>query len=255
MIQSIILGVIQGLTEFIPVSSSGHLVLTPEILGWEPQSTTFDVILHGGTLLALIVIFRKKILTLITHPIANKHLIISLIITSIPAGIVGLLFENKIDEIFKSTDIVAVMLISVGLAMLLADTLPKRKSSVNKTPDKHTAFIIGLFQTLSLIRGTSRSGITILGGLSQKLSLKEATEYAFLASIPLIGGAFLVKLTELISNGTSGESTLNLSIGFMSAFVAGIIAIKFMLNQIENLGLKYFGIYRIILGVLIIIIL
>ncbi len=252
MLEALILGLIQGITEFIPVSSSGHLVLVPEIFNWEQQTTTFDLILHAGTLLALLITYRKKISEIILHPTKNKNLIINLIIGTIPAGLVAFFFEDRIDETFKSINIVIFMLIIIGVVMVGVDYLktgPKKYTKLSK----RNSLVIGIFQILSLVRGTSRSGMTILGGLSQKMTLKDAADFSFLLSIPLISAAVLMKILDLSANGLGQENLAHLSIGFLSAFISGLFAINFMLSQINKLGLKYFGIYRIILGIILII--
>lgn len=253
LIQSLILGIIQGLTEFIPVSSSGHLVLIPKLLGWEVQSTSFDITIHAATLLALIIYFRNDLarLTRKFREKNNKKLLLNLIIVSIPAGIVGLLFEDFIDKTFKSNVIIVIMLILVGLLFLLTDKLFKNNTKVIDELNPKDSGFIGISQALSLIRGTSRSGITMLGGLITGLTRAEAARFAFLAGIPLMTAVALKQFIEFQTIGLEGQEFVNLLVGFMSAFVSGFLAIKVMVKFLEKRGLALFGIYRIILGLII----
>lgn len=252
-LQALILGIVQGLTEFIPVSSSGHLVLIPKLFGWELQSTSFDITLHAGTLLALIIYFHKDLFAIIKK--LNKNLTIKLIMSSIPAGLVGIIFEDFIEKNLKSTIIIATMLIVIGFLMILSNKM-KSSTKINiQDLGYRNALYIGVFQAIALIRGTSRSGITILGGLFNKLSLKEATKYSFLIAIPIM---IAVSVKQVLEFQKTGLENLNLSIlfiGFVSSMLSGLAAIGFMMNLVEKIGLKYFGIYRIILGVLVILIL
>ena len=258
MLEAIFLGIIQGLTEFIPVSSSGHLVLLPELLDWEERSTTFDVFLHGGTLLALLFHYRKYLYHLLKkslHKNGNeRNLIAGILIGSIPAGILGFVFKDFIDDNLKSTTIVALALIIVGLVFILTDYLPRPDKKTSKVSIKK-AIIIGFFQPLAFIRGTSRSGITILGGLTQKLDLKSAVNFSFLLGIPIISAVFLYDLFDIISNGAGEENFSQLSVGFIASFIFGLIAIKFMLKFVTRTGLKWFGVYRLVLGLIIILLL
>lgn len=260
MLEALILGIIQGITEFIPVSSSGHLILAPQLLDMQEHSTAFDVMLHGGTLLALLLYYRKYLFRLLTRIFQERQaqiFVAKILIAIIPAGIIGFLFEERIDELFKSNLIVAFMLISIGLLMIVADYVyksRKREEEVESTSIRQ-AFLVGILHPLSLIRGTSRSGITILAGLSQGMSLKQATNFSFLIGIPLIAGAVLSHFIGLLQGDLIEESISQLAVGFVAAFVSGLIAIDFMLNKINKFGLRLFGIYRIILGIFVIIML
>lgn len=248
--QSFILGVIQGLTEFIPLSSSGHLVIIPELLGWESHSTALDITLHTGTLLALLIYFRKDLIAIIKK--LDKNLAFKLILSSIPAGLVGLFFEDFIDKNFKSTMIIALMLIVVGVVMIFIRKIKINSTKVIQDLQFKNALYIGCFQTIALIRGTSRSGITILGGLFNKLSLKEATRYSFLMAIPIIAAVSTKQIIKFKEFGFENLMINTLITGFLSSMLSGLISIKFMMNIFEKIGLKYFGVYRVILGFLII---
>lgn len=260
---SIVLGIVQGLTEFIPVSSSGHLALIPEILGWKAQSTAFDAMLHGGTLLALLISLRKRILAITTESIKENRfltLFTKVSIATVPTGLIAYIFQDKFDEL-SSGLVISFMLISIGVLMILSDKFFTRKENTKKLKDERLAerkvldipvvkyLLIGGSQVLALVRGSSRSGTTILTGRALNLSLNEATELSFLLGIPITFLAFSYSIYELIREGISSDELSIMAAGFIASFISGIIAINFMFKFIERLGLKWFGFYRIILGI------
>lgn len=249
--QAFILGIVQGITEFIPVSSSGHLVIFPELFGWDLQATSFDIVVHAATLLALLIYFRKDLMSLLNFKNqSSRNLLISLILVSIPAAIFGFFFEDFIDRTFKNTQIIIFMLIFLGVIMLFID---KITSNNNKTISKLTkldAFLIGVFQSLAFIRGTSRSGVTIIGGQILGLKREQAAKFAFLAGIPIIGVAFIKQLFDFSIEGFGNTEIMPLIVGFISALVFGLVAINLLIRYLEKHTLVLFGIYRIILGLI-----
>jgi len=251
LLQSIILGIVQGLTEFLPVSSSGHLVIIPYIFNWEEHSTSYDVVLHGATLLALIIYFYKDLIKIIKK--FDKKMIVNLIIVSIPIGIVGFFFEDFIDKNFKNHIIISFMLILIGILLIFSEKFSTANNKTLKNINKLDSFIIGLFQIFSLIRGTSRSGITLIGGLFRKLSLQEALRFSFLAGIPIMTVVFAKQLFELNQNPSDENFTILIS-GFLSAFISGLLGISFMMKFVKKIGLIPFGIYRIVLGIIVLIV-
>jgi len=266
IIQAIILGLIQGLTEFIPVSSSGHLLLLPEFFGWQEQPTSFDIVLHGGTLLALIIYFYPKLKKLVKGILNREWEQIKLgkkiLLGAIPAGALGILISivdymtnDAVDNFLKTNLLVIIMIIGIGVLLIISDIIYKNNKKEIKEIGLKETFIIGIGQCLSLLRGTSRSGITILTGLTQKLSRKEAAEFSFLMSIPLIFSAFCYQVFKFILENNMNIEITNLMAGFLAAFISGLIAIKFMLRFLKKQGLSIFGMYRIILGIVVIIIL
>ncbi len=259
--QSFILGTIQGLTEFIPVSSSGHLALLPSLLDWTEQSTTFDIILHGGTLLALIIYFRKKLITMFL--LARKgdkkeiDVIKKLIFVTIPAGSVGLFIDlinkttdDSLEQVIKNDYIMIANLILGGLLFFWVDYSFRNNNKTVKDLSIKNLIVISLFQCLALIRGTSRSGIIIVGAMSQKMTKESAAEFSFLMGIPIIGLSFGYKLLEFILDPKTDVGLSNIIIGFVTSFIFGLIAIKFMLSFLKSKGLSYFGFYRIILALI-----
>lgn len=239
--QALVLGVLQGLTEFLPISSSGHLIILPNLLGWQTQPLVFDTTLHLGTSLALIVYFWKDLLKILTIERKLGYLII---LGSIPAAILGFVFESLIENTFRSVFYVGIFLLLGTVVMLAAEQFGKWRE--NKEIDTRKSLIIGFFQALALLPGFSRSGATISGGMMLGLNRASAARFSFLLAIPVIVGAGLFKAFD--SWGTlQSVSSEALLAGFMSSFVVGILAIRFMLNFLRKRGLGVFIIYRILL--------
>jgi undecaprenyl-diphosphatase len=255
---SIILGIVQGLTEFLPVSSSGHLIIARDILDWNgTNDLSFDAVLQFATALALVVYFWKDILNLIKTFFAlilrktveqkDKVLIFAIIIGTIPAIIFGLLLEKYMETIFRSALLVAFVLIIGSAVMYLAEKFSKKDKELNIK----NGFWIGCFQCLALIPGFSRSGATISGGLFLGLNRESAARFSFLLSIPIILGSGIKKLIDLFQSGFAIESGINLLIASITAFVVGILAISFLMKYLKKHSLNIFIWYRIILAVLV----
>lgn len=253
LLQAIILGVIQGVTEFLPISSSGHLVLVGIAFDIQISSFAFDAILNIGTLLALIIYFWNDLSDLaLRFYRGERHIVYMLFLTTLPAAVAGYLLQDLIESSTRSIYIVVIMLILVAIAMIYYKRDPSKAIKDVKSKD---ALVIGLWQSLALIPGTSRSGITILAGVNRGLSTKDAAKYSFLAAIPIIFGA-IVKILTTNSNftviATNAEAVI---IGVIASAISGYIAIKFLLGYVQRHGLKVFGYYRLILAVLIILLL
>ena len=244
--QAIVLGIIQGLTEFLPISSSGHLILIPNILNWEVQSLVFDTVLHLGTALALIIYFFNDLLIVIKE----KTLLTLLLVGSIPAALIGYLFEGYVEFVFREPVYVAVFLIFGSLLMLLAEKHYKgiwfthRKKDIGQITNRKS-FIVGIFQALALLPGTSRSGATISGGMLFGLSREMAARFSFLLSIPIVLGAGTFKL---VGSYHQLSFDLRLLAGFFSSFFIGMLAINFLLRFLKKNNLYVFIIYRILLA-------
>ncbi|RWZ78465.1 MAG: undecaprenyl-diphosphate phosphatase [Candidatus Microsaccharimonas sossegonensis] len=254
-LQSIILGLVQGLTEFIPVSSSGHLVLT-QVLMAGASDHYFIAFLDLGTTLVLIIYFRKKIYEILHNIFIDRNIRLArnILLTAIPAGIVGYLLSDFINTswFFGSVVVVAIGLIVVGTIMIILERLPKASHVKNgeALPAKR-ALVVGIVQVLALIPGVSRSGSTIIAGRLAGLSAKEAAEYSFLAALPIMLGVAL----KLFAGSTERAYLMtNLSTVVVSnifAFIAGMIAVTFMLNYLKRHSLAVFGWYRVALGVIV----
>ncbi len=256
IVEAIILGVVQGLTEFIPVSSSGHLLLLHEAFGTVDDTLAFDVMLHVGTLLALFIYFRRDILSLATSAFAKNadgRLARLLVAATVPAATAGLLLGDFIDDTVRSPGVVAGMLALVALLMLYAD---RRASSEDTTPDDDTVttvqgMTIGVAQALALVPGTSRSGITMTVGMLSGLSRQQAARFSFLLAIPIIAGSAAGILLK-DSPDFSGQGAALIA-GVAASLISGVLAIRFFLRIVGSVGLQPFAYYRLALAALILV--
>jgi undecaprenyl-diphosphatase len=251
---SIILGFVQGMTEFLPISSSGHLIIVRDFLGISQEGgLAFDAVLQLATACAVLVYFRKDIFDLIVNILtgfkdrSKNKLTLYLIIGTIPALIFGLLLEDKMETIFRNVELVAYTLVIGAGIMFLGDVFFKRKKKEKKL-SIFSSVCIGLFQSLALIPGMSRSGMTISGGYFMGLSKEEAVKFSFLLSIPIICGSGLLKSIEIVQNTTNNSSGVTLIGGFVSAFIFGWIAIDFLLKFLKTNTFTVFVIYRVLLA-------
>lgn len=269
-IKVIILGIVEGITEWLPISSTGHLILVDEFMKLnmsEEFKEMFDVLVQLGAIMAVVVIYFGKLipLDLVKKNDAsakklswNKDKLIlwgKILIASLPAAIIGLPFDDKIDELFYNAPTVAVMLIVYGIAFIIVEKLHKGKEFKIKDISEisfRTAALIGVFQVLALIPGTSRSGATIVGAMMIGVGRTAAAEFTFYLAIPVMFGASLLKLLKFGFAFTAAEA-LALILGMVVAFVVSIIAIKFLMSYIKKHDFTVFGWYRIVLGVLVLI--
>jgi len=254
IIEAVVLGIIQGLTEFLPVSSSGHLVLFQQLFGiGGDMALTFDVALHVGTLLAVIMIYWKRIWEMLMHPFSK--LPVYLVLGTIPTVIIALLFKDAIEGYYASGSLLGPGFIFTGLVLLGAERIGNGRKDIRemKLTD---ALLIGTGQGLALLPGISRSGTTISSGLALGLERGFAADYAFLLSIPaILGGAFLDILDVVRGDTAAIESigTIPLVAGVAASAVTGFLAIKVMLSAVKKMKLKYFAWYVLVLGILVII--
>jgi len=253
---SIILGAIQGLTEFLPISSSGHLIIARDIFGWQGNiDMAFDAVLQLATILALIVYFWKDILKLLKSFFLmirgfsieqkDKIMIWGIILGTIPAIIAGLLLETYMETIFRSALLVSFVLIVGSGLMFFAEKFSKKDKEL--TIKKSIG--IGFFQCLALIPGFSRSGATISGGLLFGLSREDAARFSFLLSIPIIAGSGCKKLLDLIQTGAISYDYQGIVLGSITAFVVGLFAIKFLMAFLKKYPLDVFIYYRLLLAI------
>ncbi|NOY79322.1 MAG: undecaprenyl-diphosphatase UppP [Calditrichaeota bacterium] len=259
--QSIILGLIQGLTEFLPVSSSGHLVLAEAILHIQKQGITFEVFVHFGTLLAVVVAFWSDIVAMfqaalrwIAHPGQTGHLwktdkgfrlLILLVIGTIPAGIIGVLFDKTIESAFSEPRFVSIMLLITGVILLLSRFGKTRRS----TPTTSDSILIGSAQAFAIIPGISRSGSTISAAMLLGLEKNEAARFSFLLAVPAIFGAFVLKLKDLLAGPAIPHAeVLSLGIGTLVSFISGYFAIILLLDLVKRGKFSWFAVYCFALG-------
>ncbi len=243
ILQSILLGIIQGVTEFLPISSSGHLIIFETLFGLKVDKLLdFDIMIHMGTLLAILIYFRGDILDLLKFK--DKKMISNLIIGTLPAVLIGLLYKDQIEATFRGAYSVSILMIVVGLLFFLPENIFIKAA---KKLNLKNSFVIGLAQSLALIPGISRSGATILTGTWLGIERKEAARFSFLLGSIAIAGAGVLGLKDINSLELPNEI---LFAGFLSSFVAGIISIKFLMGFLKKYSLKAFGVYRVIFGVL-----
>ena len=262
IIKVIILGIVEGITEWLPVSSTGHMILVDEFIKLNMSDAfmeMFFVVIQLGAIMAVVLLYFNKL-----NPFSPKKskaekrdtwiLWFKVLVAIIPAGVIGVLFDDIINDMFYNYKTVAIMLIVYGILFILVENRGKNnRPKINTLSELtyKTAFIIGLFQVLSLIPGTSRSGATIVGAMLVGTSRFVAAEFTFFLAIPVMFGASLLKLLKFGLAFTSPELVI-LSIGTIVSFLVSILAIKFLLGYIKRNDFKAFGYYRIILGIIVI---
>lgn len=254
--QWIVLAVIQGVTEFLPISSSAHLILPSQILGWADQGLAFDVAVHVGSLLAVVIYFRRTLIALAVHFFASllrrphqKSQAIQawlIILATIPAVIFGYVFEEFIETSLRSILVIAVTTTVFGLVLWWADVSARNARSLDQLGWKD-ALLIGLAQALALIPGTSRSGITMTAGLMLGMTKVDAARFSFLLSIPLILAAGLLKTVDLVQTPSAFDLSA-IFYGTLLSFVSAFACIVLFLKWIEKSGFLPFVIYRLLLG-------
>jgi len=254
IVEAIILGIVQGLTEFIPVSSSGHLLLVGEVFKFDQSSFAFELALNLGTLLALVVYFWNDLIGLlkkIRQPAENK-LIKQLIISTIPAVVIGALVLDYVEKYLRSPYLSVLALIVVGIAMIYIDRTDGKRTI--KSLSFRDALIVGLAQVLAFFPGVSRSGITMIAGRGLKLSNEAAARYSFLMAIPVVSAAIASLMIKPEFSGLFDQGSI-VAIGILASFVSGLLAIRFMLKFLQTNGLKAFGIYRIFFALVVLLLL
>ena len=258
--QSIIIGIVQGLTEFLPVSSSAHLILVPKVLGWNDpfiNSAAFDVMLHMGTLVALLVYFWRDLVRYAVAAIAalrdrsigndpDRKIALLLVVSAVPAAILGVLLESFVDTYFREVPLAVCLLLAVGAAILFLAERAARHTRKMEDLSPVQALGIGLAQGLALFPGISRSGITISAGLFLGLERAAAARFAFLMGTPIIAGAGLWKIRGLVSGGVGPFDPVVLAAGMIASAIAGLLAIWFLLRYLQRNSTDVFVAYRFI---------
>jgi undecaprenyl-diphosphatase len=268
LLHAIILGIIQGLTEFLPVSSSAHLALIPWLLGWNDQGLSFDIALHVGTVLAVIVYFFRDWVQVIAEGFGmsmgsdpairrNPKLLWLLVLGSIPAGIAGLLVKDLAENVWRNNQyLIGSMLILVGLFMWWADHQGSRKKDLGNFSAADSV-TIGAAQALALVPGVSRSGITICAGLLRNLDRATAARFSFLLATPAIAGAAAKDAWDLMRHGGGiagipHDMRMALLVGVIVSAIVGALTIQFFLNFLRKRSLSFFVWYRVIFGIIVI---
>jgi undecaprenyl-diphosphatase len=253
-IHAVVLGLVQGLGEFLPISSSAHLVLVPWLMGWPDPGLTFDIALHIGTLVAVLLYFWKDWVRLVTKGLTaprttDGRLFWYLVAASIPGAAIGFLLEKKAETTFRDPALIGAMLILMGLVLFLADRKSPHRTGM-KNLSFGTTFLIGLSQALAIIPGVSRSGITMSTGLILGLTREATARFSFLLSTPIIFGAALVKLPAVMASPGMVDSSF--IAGMLVSCATGILAIGFLLRYVQTRTLMPFVVYRFGLGIAVI---
>jgi undecaprenyl-diphosphatase len=249
VLHAIILGIVQGLTEALPISSSAHLVIVPWLFKWHYQGLSFDVALHLGTAAAFIVYFFKDWMEMLRsaftkNKMSKNNIFWFIVIATIPGAAAGLILEKKAETIFRSPLSIAAMLFLFAVILWLADHIGKKGRSMEEM-DLKTAFVIGLAQAIAIMPGVSRSGITMTAGLFQGFSREAAAKFSFLLATPIIIAAGVLKLSKLHASDLNNVFWL----GLASSAVSGFIGIRFLLGFVKKSNLNIFVLYRIVLAV------
>jgi len=243
------LGIVQGLTEFLPVSSSGHLVLLQRVLGIEEGALFFTIMLHMGTLLSVILVFWKDIWEIIRKPFDKMTAL--LVAATIPTVVIALLFKDAVEEAFRSAATLGIGFIVTGVILWTVDSLKPGQRKLKEMSWKGAVFI-GMAQGLALFPAISRSGSTLAAGLALKLNRKSAARFSFLMSIPAILGSVIYQMKDVMNSGLEID-VIPVAVGTIAAAASGFLAIKFMLDMISKRSLKIFSVYVFVLGALVLV--
>jgi len=260
--QAVVLGIIQGLTEFLPISSSAHLAVVPYVTGWRDQGIEFDIALHFGTLLAVFAYFFRDWLQIIAQGFGiqqgndprlarNPKLLWLLVAATIPAGVIGLLFEKQAEAAGNNLYSIGTMMIVIGVFMAWADRRARQSKDVGQV-SMADALIIGAAQALSVIPGTSRSGITISTGLLRGLDRGSAARFSFLLAMPVIAGAALKNFLDIWKHGLAPDMQAAFAVGIVVSAAVGAVTIRFFMEFLRRRSLMFFVTYRIVFGILVI---
>ena len=256
-IQAIILAIIEGITEFLPISSTGHMIIGSSVMGiaQEPFTKLFTIVIQLGAILSVIVLYWKRFLPNFNSFKETIDFYLKLFVAFIPAIVFGLLFNDLIDSLLENVLVVAITLLLGGVVFLFLDNLFNNDGKTDAPPSYPSALKIGLFQVIAMIPGVSRSAATIIGGLTQKLTRKAAAEFSFFLAVPTMFGATAKKAYDYYKEGIVLDSTqINLLIvGNIVAFIVAMIAIRSFIGYLTKYGFKAFGYYRIAIGLAILI--
>lgn len=249
ILEALVLGIVQGLTEFLPISSSAHLVLVPFIIGWDEPTVAFDVAVHLGTLVSVCLVFRERLVSLVkalTQPDpVNRKMLRLLIIATVPAALIGVAFDSWFEKTFHNPIPTAIQLGLTGWLLVAADRWAAEREGETRDEagmNDLDAGTIGLAQAASILPGISRSGATIGAALWRGIDRETALRFSFLLSIPAIGGAVLFKIPDMLKQSAGGDAGA-FAVGIIASMVSGVFAIRAFLKLIEKHGLRIFAAY------------
>lgn len=266
-IKAFILGIVEGLTEFLPISSTGHLIIAGDLLNFNgPEVNTFSIAIQAGAIFAVCWFYRAKLFNIVKHlltPGKDQQLAVNIVVAFLPAAVLGVLLADYIEELLFNPITVAIALVIGGLIIFWIENLHAKRNYAPRVQNMDDmtikdAFLVGCMQCIAMIPGTSRSGSTIIGGLVLGLSRKAATEFSFFLAIPTIFGATVYSLAKIflrVSNEHSfiwtTDMTIGFAVGFIVSFVSALIVVKWLLRYVSSNDFKSFGWYRIIFGFII----
>jgi len=257
--QAIVFGAVQGLTEFLPISSTAHLILLPWFMGWPDPGLAFDVALHLGTLVALLIYFRADWIALIAGGLGvvrgrtqspNARMAMLIVGATIPAAIAGALFEHKVEDAFRAPQLIGVMLILMALVLVVAEMAGSRKKTVDQI-SWGDALTVGAAQAFAIVPGVSRSGSTITAGLFRSMKRDAAARFSFYLSAPIIAGAIAKKTLDILKSGLTADQMTPFIVGIISSGIIGYIAIAFLMRYLQTHNTYLFVVYRIALGIVV----
>jgi undecaprenyl-diphosphatase len=257
--QAIIFGAVQGLTEFLPISSTAHLILLPWFLGWPDPGLTFDVALHLGTLVSLLLYFRADWIAMAGSALGllrgrtqspNARLAMLIVAGTIPAVIAGVLFEDKVESTLRAPQIIGVTLIVLALVLVLAEVVGRRKKTLNEM-SWGDAITVGIAQAAAIVPGVSRSGSTITAGLFLGMKRDAAARFSFYLSAPIIAGAIGKKTIDILQSGLALDQLTPFIVGIISSGIVGYLAIAFLMRYLQTHNTYLFVFYRILLGIVV----
>ena len=263
LLQVVVLALIQGITEFLPVSSTAHLALAPWLLGWTDPGLTFDIALHVGTLLAVLAYFFRAWVQIIAHGFGvrfgddemlrqNPQLLWLLVIGTVPAGVIGFLFEKQAESTLRSPFVIGAMMIIIGGVMWASERVGTRQKNLGAVTFVDS-LVIGTGQALAVVPGVSRSGITITAGLFRNLDRVAAARFSFLLATPVIAGAAAKKFFDMMKHGgIPAEMHMPFALGITVSALSGFVVIAFFLRYLQRRSLYFFIYYRIVFGIIVI---
>ena len=256
LLKAMVLGIIQGLTEFLPISSSGHLVIGSELLNFQDQGVVFDVFVHLGTLLAVIIVFRAELVEMVKAPFyffqgkrsnsVQQYFLLDIyvIVATLPAVVVGLFFKDSIEALFGNILVVYSMLVVTGIIMIAARYLPQQDKPITW----FRSLLVGCAQACAILPGLSRSGSTIFAGMALGVDRGKIARFSFIMSIPAILGAAVLQLGEMVQNPMENGALINFGAGAIMAALSGYFAIKLLLDIIRRNRLQWFGYYCLVIS-------
>jgi len=259
VLQAIVFGAVQGLTEFLPISSTAHLILLPWFMGWPDPGLAFDVALHLGTLVALLIYFRADWIVLITSALGllrgrtqspDARMAMLIVAATIPGAAAGALFEHKVEDALRAPQLIGLMLIVMALVLVAAEAVGQRKKSLNEI-SWGDALTIGVAQAFAIVPGVSRSGSTITAGLFLNMKRDAAARFSFYLSAPIIAGAVGKKMIDILRSGLGLEQLSPFIVGIIVSGIVGYLAIAFLMRYLQTHNTFLFVFYRIVLGIVV----